>query len=329
MKLSNTHNKDTMPSAARQSGFTLIELLIAMTLGIFIIGGVITSFVSTKDSDRMRSAASAMDADARMALQMLRETISHAGYPSIGNHLIDKAFYSEMDGEQSNTACSNSINLNAPSNDNGDSYTPGEDQYSTDRTTTGYSVKGDILTVVYLADNPCTSGNASCTGTTNINPKALTYSDCTGGGATRDTRAVACSTENMPDPRDAKIYSTFYLKKVSNEYQLYCRGSRGGAQPVIENVKNMQFLYGVKQDNGAVRYFDANAVETNDHWGNVVSVRVGLLMQSAEKNLVDATSQKTHYILLNEKIEVTNLTRLYRVYTTTINLPNKNTGALL
>ena len=306
----------------KQSGFSLIELLIASTLGLFIIGGVITSFIGTKDSDRMRSAVSEMDSNARTAFEIMRQNIAHAGYPSINNILIDKPFYSEADEPTTNRICSSGVtmNLNAAS-------TPGEDQYTRDSSSTG---RGDVLTVVALADNPCTDleGNTTCPAA-NINHDALVYSDC-GGKVTRDRRASLCSTELMPDPREAKIYSTFYLGSGSSDKKrtLYCQGNRGGAQPLVDNIEYLQFLYGVSKDDGTTIFKSADDVETDRQWELVTSVQIGLLMRSSEKHLLKADG-KEKYILLDRNVKVTDRRRLYRTYTTTVNLPNREKGALL
>ena len=318
MKMNNQYINESLNNIPkRQSGFSLVELLIAATLGIFVIGGVITTFIGSKDSDRMRSAVSEVDANARFAMQILRQNISHAGYPSTKNQIIDKPFFSESDGEPTNIDCGtgkifDSSNLGA--------VKPTEDQYTQDQV-----AKGDILTVVYLADNPCVSGASNCTGSTNINPKALVYSDCVGGGASRDTRAVACSVDNMPNPQDAKIYSTFYMSSV--KHTLYCRGSRGGVQPLVDNIQNIQYLYGVKYDDGTTKYLKADTVETDGLWELVRSVRVGLLMRSSEKHLLKEDGPDK-YSVLNQTINVTELRRLYRTYTTTIFLPNRYKGEL-
>jgi len=302
-----------------QKGFSLVELLVASTLGLFLIAGVITSFIGTKEADRTRSAISEMDSNARTAMQILRQYISHAGYPSTTNQHMDKPFYSEMDGEPNNIACGTGTLFDAS---NLGAVKPTDKQYTKDQT-----AKGDILTVVYLADNPCVDGAASCTGNININPNALVYSDCVGGGSLRDSRSVACSVDNMPNPQDAKIYSTFYMSSV--KHTLYCRGSRGGVQPLVEDIQNIQYLYGVTQDDGTTKYLKASLVESNDWWGLVKSVQVGLLVRSSEKYLLKEDGPDK-FIVLDKKITISESERrrMYRVYTTTINLPNMYKGEL-
>ncbi len=100
---------------------------------------------------------------------------------------------------------------------------------------------------------------------------------------------------------------------------------------IAENVEAMQFLYGVRQDNGNTAYRTANQVESDDQWGMVTSVQVGLLMRSAHQYLLDAPSTKNIYNLLKQPVNIADadLRRLFRIYTTTINLENVDTGALL
>jgi len=314
-------NYQSLPS--RESGFTLIELLLAATLGVFILGGVVVSFISTNSTEKMRAAISEMDSNARVAMQKLRENISHAGYPSIRNITIDKPFYSESDGVATNLNCATGVDMNISE------HTPGSKQYTRDSSTSG---RGDVLTVISLADNPCTNlaGNSTCPDA-NINPNALVYTDCNGGGSTRNAIASYCNTELMPNPEDAKIYSTFYLGSGSsaNKHTLYCRGNRGGTQPLVENIEYLQFLYGVTSDDGTTRYLNANKVESSNKWGLVKSVQVGLLIRSSREYLLKEDSDKEIYVLLDRKVKIIDKRRLYRIYTTTINLPNRDQGALL
>lgn len=321
--INKTLNKNISKPSYSQSGFTLIELLLASTLGIFVIGGVIVSFMSTTASERMRSAISEMDANARTAMIILRQNIAHTGYGSTKNVLIDKPFYSETDGELVNPSCAGGIDMNTSG------HTPGRRQYTRDSSSTG---RGDVLTIISLADNPCLdlAGNATCP-KANINTDALVYTDCAGGGSDRDQQAVNCSTDLMPDPREAKIYSTFYLGRGSsaNKHTLFCRGNRVGTVSLVENIEYLQFLYGVTKDDGTTRYLNADEIEANANWGLVTSVQVGLLMRSSNEHLLKSDSDKEKYVLLDRKVKIKDKRRLYRIYTTTINLPNRDKGALL
>ena len=318
MKIVSTKKNKMTTGNHLQKGLSLVELLVSMVIGIFLLGGIITNFVTTKGSDATRTAVSEMDANARLALDILTETIRHAGYPSTFNVRIDKPFYTE-DVVLNNPAC----------RDGGlrDEYTPRKRDRTKDHS------RGDRITVISLADNPCVAGQQNCANIANTNPRALVYTDCLGGGATRsDNRVVSCSAEpsvGMLDPTQAKIFSSFYLGGGNNKNKLYCRGSRGGTQAIADNVQAMQLLYGVKQLDGSTIYRNANRVESAKEWGLVNSVQVSLLMMSS-RDVLKENSDKTSYVLLDESITVpTNrLRRLFRIYTTSINLENKNKDPL-
>ncbi len=307
-----------------QSGLSLVELMISMVVGLFLLAGVVTNFIGTKNADVKRDAVSEIDANAAVAFNVLRQAISHAGYASIENiHLKDnKPFYTESDGVLQNPKCSNGMLR--------DKKPPVR------RNRTRDNGSKDYLSVMYLADNPCKKGVGSCTNNpANFNPHALMYTDCTGGGSQRDARSVACSTDRvggMPNKQEALIYNSFYLNNADGGF--YCEGSRSSQeepQPIISNVEAVQYLYGVQTDTNTKIYRTATEVENDNQWGMVTSVQVGLLLRSSKKYVLDKPSDKKVYYLLKEKITIddSDLRRLFRVYTTTINLENKNSGALL
>ena len=302
-----------------QRGLSLVELLIAMVIGLFLMGGLITNFVSTKGSDKTRKITSEMDASAQTALNTLRQAITHAAYPSISNIALDKAFVTKDDFPPGS---SNETKIENPNCSDGVARDITRPKYK-HRTRDGGGSRGtgirDFLTIVSLADNP-------------LDPDALVYYDCTGGGMTRNAHDVACSTDNMPNKRDAKVFSTFRVNNVGTPAvpTLYCDGSRGGTQRIADNVYAIQYLYGVKQDTGTTIYKEANKVEDDDQWELVNSVQIALLMRSEEKNATTKTS-KASYKLLNRSVYIppSHRHRIYRIYTTTVNLENMNKAPLL
>lgn len=325
MKTSNNNRQALNTTLFKNSckGMSFIELMISMVVGLFLLAGVVTNFIGTKTADVKRQAISEMDASANVAFSTLRQTISHTGYTSTQNIRLEKAFYTRSDGIITPTNCRDGL--------------PRESQSAIlpNRNATDDGGYADKLTVITLADNPCRDGLGQCPDSADVDPSALVYTDCTGGGATRDSRTVSCSTDRdlgMPDPTDALIYSGFRLQRNgTNARVLFCDGSRGGTQPIVENVEAIQYLYGVKQDDGRTVYRTARQVENNDQWGLVRSVQVGLLMRSSNQYVLDEKSTKTEYAVLNARVRIadSDLRRLFRVYTTTINLENLNKGALL
>ena len=300
---------------------SLIELMISMVVGLFLLAGVVTNFLSTTDNDRMRDAISEMDSTASVVFDALRPAIAHAGYGGINNIRLEKPFYTESDGSSAeNTSCGGSDKI----------FWSGEVKKFTKNIG-----RKDRVSTISMADNPCKAGLTKCPNLADRNPNALVYSDCTGGGADADdTRVVSCSTDTenggMSDPTKAKIYNTFYLTENATR-EFSCQGSRGGDEVIAENVEAIKYLYGVTDNTGKTYYRNATDVEDDDQWGMVTSVQVGLLVRSAAPNLLKTPSTKKKYYPLKAEITIADadLSRLFKVYTTTVYLENINKGALL
>ncbi len=301
-----------------QQGLSLIELMISMVVGLFLLVGLVTSFIGTKDNDRTRNAVSEMDANAGLIFDVMRKTITHAGYVSIDPVIRPTpGFYTENDVPIQPETCRNG-SLREAGNIRMDP--------------TSDIANRDTITVISLADNPCRDGLASCPNEANVNPDALVYYDCSGGGMTRGADVVACSTDNtvgMPNRIEAKIYSSFRLllnDASDDDRTLYCDGNRGGTQPIASNVEAVQYLYGVREANNSVIFKNADSVRDDNDWEKVRSVQVALLMRSSQDFILDEYSSKTFYSLLDTRVDIdsSDLKRLFRVYTTTINLENMN-----
>ncbi len=69
-----------MNKKSRQAGFSLIELMITMLIGLFMIGGIISVFISSSQNYRVQRALSEVQDKGRFAIQKLREDIQNAGF---------------------------------------------------------------------------------------------------------------------------------------------------------------------------------------------------------------------------------------------------------
>jgi len=86
----------------REKGFTLIELMIALVLGLILIAGALTVFVSTKQGYRLEQGMTLMQSTGRATLDFLSREISMAGFPQ------SSAIESFVPGETSDGGGSNS-----------------------------------------------------------------------------------------------------------------------------------------------------------------------------------------------------------------------------
>lgn len=71
--------------SAKTSGLSLIELLVSMALGILVLSSVIFVLGGSTNLSKSASALSLLEANGRMALQVLRNDIQHAAFQGCGS----------------------------------------------------------------------------------------------------------------------------------------------------------------------------------------------------------------------------------------------------
>jgi type IV pilus assembly protein PilW len=133
--------------------------------------------------------------------------------------------------------------------------------------------------------------------------------DCLGYWKTAWSELVSTNTFGLSDANELQCTATI-------------NGTTTGPNPLVPYIQDMQITYGV-DNNGNVppaasQYMTADAV-TTANWPNVVSVRISLLVQSPEDNLVDAPQTYT----FNGATTTPSDRRLRHVFTSTIGLRNR------
>ena len=71
-----------------QSGLSLIELLIAMVIGLFLLAGIASSYISSKKTSIQRDQMSLLEDNGRIALETLTKVIHHTGYSTGDKSLL-------------------------------------------------------------------------------------------------------------------------------------------------------------------------------------------------------------------------------------------------
>ncbi len=176
------------------------------------------------------------------------------------------------------------------------------------------------------------------------NPATLHLTLSAGGGG------GGCTPGNVPQSplntttkgEVVKLSGTqFYIGKRGNSAtnlpalfrrQLGNDATLAVAEELVEGIENMQLLYGENIDgdnrNTADTYVSANLVS---NWANVVSVRITLLVQSVEDNLLPAAQAYTFNGVIYDGAagngNLPNDNRLRRVFTSTISLRNRTLGS--
>lgn len=69
-----------MKHSRTQSGFTLVELMIAIVIGLFLVGGLLTLVQAMKRTSVSQSGMSQLQENERMAMQLLTDVIQSTGY---------------------------------------------------------------------------------------------------------------------------------------------------------------------------------------------------------------------------------------------------------
>jgi type IV pilus assembly protein PilW len=108
-------------------------------------------------------------------------------------------------------------------------------------------------------------------------------------------------------------------------FSLHCSDPSGTEQAIVQNVENMQILYGEETtgDFNVDRYVPRDLVTSMDR---VIAVRIALLFQTPNTN-VRATPDTTQYDMHGIKLPVfngTEATRIRRVMTVTYTLRNRS-----
>ena len=282
----------------KMSGVTLIELLISLVIGMVVVVAVLVSFVDSGKVSRFQTAVGQMNQDAQVALNLLTREVQMAGYISPGKTLGAPAIFG-CDGT------SGSVPFSSPKA--AGAMTCGA--------ATGTTISA--IEVVYEADEKTTVPQGV----------AKTPSDCLGTGITVS----------------GGIYITrnryYVATSSSGRKELHCAspaGVSGVAQPLIENVEDMQLWYGVTTTAAptqVIRYAkagkDASTANTVNaqgaaEWNNVMSVRICLLMRSAEPIL---TGEDTLTYLDCDSVSKTSADKyLRRAYFTTATVRTKMTS---
>jgi type IV pilus assembly protein PilW len=147
-----------------QYGFTLVELMVAVSIALFLIGGLLTIVQNTRNAYSNQSRLAQMQDAERLAMIMMTDVIQSAGY------------------------FPNPVAFNAASLPAAGAFAVGQ---SINGTHTGVAAPGDALAVRYLTQSG--DGVLNCHGTSNSSGGTLLYTN---------TFSVNASQQLVCDPGD-------------------------------------------------------------------------------------------------------------------------------
>lgn len=328
-----------------QQGLTLVEMMVAMTIGLVLLGGMVTVLSSSQSTYRVNEALARMQENARYAFQILSRDVRMAGYRGcVGDGV----------------AVTNVLNNNT------------DFLWRLDRPLEGFEATGtsswipalpgiilspqggqDILVVrsvegrdtrvlSHPSGTPAGSADLNVLSDSGLLPDdTVLVSDCqaaaifqiTGVSTSSDQDIVKHDVDSgVPGNSSTSLGREFSKGEIVriNTRTYYIRTNPGGipslywkrgnqsAEELVEGIENMQIQYGedTNEDRAADFYRTANQVA---NWENVVSVRIDLLVQSVE----DGIASQPQAYTFNGAAVVPADRRLRQVFSTVISLRNR------
>jgi type IV pilus assembly protein PilW len=250
MSYAPTHRQCAEPPAFSQGGFSLIELMIAITIAIFLTGGLLTLVQAMKATQGIQGGLSQLQDNERMAMTLMTDVIQQAGYfpnPSLNLAAVEFPALGPF------SFAGQSVSLPT-----GQSFVGAGNFNDPPPPATSNSITVRYATAGTSAVAPATPDNLiNCSGNT------TTY-------ATTFTNTFSVLT----DP------------SLAGTYDLVCQLQDSTAGTVntvylVTGLTQLQILYGVKtntsiNNNSVDAYLDANTVTHDGYWGSVNSVKVTL-----------------------------------------------------
>jgi len=291
-----------------QTGYTLVEILVAMVIGLFLMGGIIQLFIGTKQSYRVEDALSRIQENARFALDIIGQDArmtSYAGCVRLDN-LQDQPMIAPGLSD-ANYAIANSK----------DNFIWGKKVVASDPDYASAIQDTDAMTLRLLSGETVKvdADMTANTGTISIEDndwgfaanETLAIADCTSVDIfNADTVSGAAPTVIQPHTALSKPYLrysddegtmipgtvvmrfhriNYYIGDDAGTPTLF-RQDNANAVPLIEGVEDMEILYGIDTNSdGAPDSYVAAA--TVGDWGQVVSLRISLLLASTASNLTE------------------------------------------
>jgi type IV pilus assembly protein PilW len=335
----------------RQRGLTLVELMVALMLSLVMLGGLVGVFVANKRTYQLQTGLSRLQESGRFATHMLSQDLRGAGYLGCGTKNLDSGAITNTLNSASDYAYSYGQSVDGFEATSSSTWSP-----TLDSSITSATGGSDVLTLRYAvgggarvtrhntpsADLQVTAGASlekgdivlvsdcergaifQISNVQNVSPTQTNIVHNTGtimvdsvevppGNATTDLGKKYLNAEIV-----AVRVRTYYVRTGADGGPSLWRVDNGGTpQELIPGVEQMQVLYGVDNDNDLAidAYVKANSITD---WGNVISVKVSLLVRSSNDNVTESPQAYT----FNGSTVTPSDNHLRHAFTTTIAIRN-------
>lgn len=323
-------------------GFTLIELMVSLTIGLLIAVSAISAYMGAASASRVSEAQSRMNEDAQAALSILTQQLRMAGNNPKRAYRVANTVDSTLDSLHNpvyGPAPAASISFTPPTFTISSFIVRGCDGKFSNITTAANidsltcaadNTKPDSIAINYEADQYNTIPAADGTPTDCLGNK-LTVITANGLKTMNAAKTVSTSTPVTYAVADNR----YYIATANASPSLYCKGNSAStaAQPLVENIEDMQITYGAISTTGSsftpAGYLTAEKIVSEaslaaladdaSRWFNVITVRICLVARS--ENPVAPNTAAASYLKCDGSVESTPPDlRLRRAYTTTVKL---------
>lgn len=315
-------------------GRSLVEIMIALTIGMVILIAVSSLFIGNRQTFRANDDKTRLDEEGRLALNMMALHIRMAGYGAMLSPLESHS------NEQNEVLSSLYTTYANPGSGIAENAIRGCANGFID---TGASVMGigcqpgtlsDSFLVRYDVDQNIVALSGALP------------TDCLGSNVILSPPIPAIPGRSGSQGF-FRVENRFFVQNNPNtgNPELYCRGNGNtppdapfvnAAQPIAENVESMKITYGLSPDRvELLTNPDANSQTINQYltadlmldptmWNRVVSVRLCIVVRSANDNLT--TAKQAYRDCTGNQVVATDH-RLRGVFSTTVAIRNRSVGA--
>ena len=301
-------------------GFTLVEIMVAMVIGLILMAGTIQIFIGNKQTYRNTEASSRLQENARFAINRLTKDLRMAGFWGCANL----------------SSATNHVNVTGGALDFGSGGIGGTEGGGTNPDSIilrGARAGGLTVELPYM---PTPSGalQISTPNTLSVDD-IIIVSDCvnadalqitgpqdpgttgtinhnTGAGVPGNaTQPLSKSYQGDASVYEAVEYNYSIATGANGQNALFRSENLAAATELVENIENMQIIYGEDTDTNYVAnyYGDIDEVTAN----NVVSIRI-VLTAVSDNNITTVASANS--------VSGATDNRLRKTFTTTIGVRN-------
>ena len=338
---------------SKQRGLSLVELLVAITIGLFLLGGVISIFLSSKVTYFANEKTARLQENGRVALDLLAHDIRAAGYMGCA-----KGGFSSTLNSPTSLMWNYATPLQGFESTGTNTWSPayvagtlspapvsGSDIIvvrTTRRDSRVLRLEAGLATATaapaVLNDTSIAAGQvmiiSNCLASTVFQVTNYTPGTPNGsiehvvGGSSPGNVSADLGYKFDVGARVAPLQTLIYYianNPATNEPSLYRQtGTTQPADLMIDGVESMQIAYAV--DTGIDRVADEyRPASTITNWDRVLSVSISLLMRSAEDG--NARDTKTYQILSTalggQLVDPVDDRRMRMVFPATIALRNR------